>query len=34
MANIIPEEQKKIAAFRKTHGGKSLGEYTIDQVGL
>lgn len=32
LANIIPEEQKKIGAFRKTHGGKSLGEYTIDQA--
>lgn len=32
LANIIPEEQKKIGAFRKTHGGKSLGEYTVDQA--
>lgn len=32
LANIIPEEQKKIAAFKKAHGGKSLGEYTIDQA--
>ncbi|XP_063721087.1 citrate synthase, mitochondrial-like [Symsagittifera roscoffensis] len=32
LANVIPEEQKKIGAFRKQHGNKSLGEYTIDQA--
>jgi len=32
MANLVPEEQKKIGAFKKAHGGKSLGEYTIDQA--
>jgi len=32
LANVIPAEQKKIGEFKKAHGGKSLGEYTIDQA--
>jgi citrate synthase len=32
LADVVPQEQKRIAAFRKAKGNQSLGEYTIDQV--
>lgn len=32
MANLIPQEQKRVAEFRKAHGSFKLGETTIDQA--
>jgi len=32
MEAIIPEEQKRWTAIKKTHGSKSLGEVTVDQA--
>ena len=32
MANIIPAEQKRVAAFRKEHGSFKIGEVTVDMV--
>jgi citrate synthase len=32
LSDLVPQEQKKVAAFRKAKGSQSLGDYTIDQV--
>jgi len=32
MEELIPQEQKRWQAIKKTHGSKSLGEVTVDQV--
>ena len=32
MANIIPQEQKRVAEFRKQHGSFKIGDVTIDMV--
>jgi hypothetical protein len=33
MSNLVPKEQKRVAEFRKKHGGFKVGEVTIDMVG-
>jgi hypothetical protein len=32
LANLIPAEQKRIAAFRKEHGSFKIGDVTVDMV--
>lgn len=32
LRRIVPETQKEVSEFRKAHGSKVLGEYTIDQA--
>lgn len=32
LAELIPEQRQRVAAFRKEHGGFSLGTSTIEQV--
>lgn len=32
LSNIIPDEQKKVAAFRKEHGSTKVGEVTVDMM--
>ena len=32
LANLIPAEQKRVAAFRKEHGSFKIGEVTIDMA--
>lgn len=33
MAQLVPEKQAEVKAFRKEFGGRSLGEVTVEQVG-
>ncbi len=32
MADMIPAEQKRVAAFRKEHGSFKIGDVTVDMV--
>jgi len=32
MSEVIPQKQEEVKAIRAEHGGKVLGEYTVDQV--
>jgi len=32
LSDLIPAEQKKIAAFRKAHGDKKMGEVTVNMM--
>ncbi|EDO48974.1 predicted protein, partial [Nematostella vectensis] len=32
LEKIVPEKQQEVLSFRKEHGNKKLGEYTIDQA--
>lgn len=32
MSDLIPAEQKRVAAFRKEHGSFKIGEVTVDMV--
>lgn len=32
LANMIPAEQKRVAAFRKEHGSFKIGDVTVDMA--
>ena len=32
MTNLVPKEQKRVAEFRKQHGGFKIGDVTIDMA--
>ena len=32
LANLIPDEQKRVRAFRSQHGNTKVGEVTVDMV--
>jgi len=34
LARRVVEEQKRVGAFRKEHGNTTVGQITVDQVGV